>query len=289
MSARSQSRSRAVPISAPRQACAVACSAELSPETLTHGGVPRVLGLGRRPVVITAILVALTLVSLFPSASLAQAIATPTVQSVADGAQVRTPARPPVRPRRAPLGLRAYGFSDSTQMTAADTFIGVLGSKTTTGVGGGVEVLRLWEGLFARVNYSQSSAEGVRSVVFDGEVIPLGIPMRIKLNPLEAGAGWRADLGRRAIVGVYGGGSLVRMRYRQTSDFAETGEDVDETFNGFSAYGGADVTIARWLMIGAEGQYRTVPNGLGQDGISAELGDTDLGGLTFRVMVGIRR
>jgi hypothetical protein len=241
--------------------------------------------------VITSILVALSLVSLFPSATNAQTIATPTttVQSLADDAQVRTPARPPVRPRRAPLGLRAYGFSDSTQMTAADTFIGVLGSKTMTGVGGGVEVLRLWEGLFARVNYSQSSAAGVRSVVFDGEVIPLGIPMRIKLNPLEAGAGWRADLGRRGIVGVYGGGSLVRMRYRQTSDFAKTGEDVDETINGFSAYGGLDVTIAHWVMIGAEGQYRTVPNGLGQDGISAELGDTDLGGLTFRVMVGIKR
>ncbi len=235
--------------------------------------------------------VVLALFSVGASASAAQtrSASTTTDQSRADDVQVRPAPRSPVRPARAPLGLRAYGFSDSTRMTAADTFLGVLGSETMTGAGGGFEVLRLWEGLFARVNYSQSSAVGVRSIVFDGDVIPLGIPTRIQLNPLEAGAGWRADFGRSGIVGVYGGGSLVRMRYRQTSDFAERGEDVDETFNGFSGFGGVDVTIARWVMIGAEGQYRTVPDGLGQDGISRELGDSDLGGVTFRVMVGIRR
>jgi hypothetical protein len=158
-----------------------------------------------------------------------------------------------------------------------------------TGLGGGFEVLNLWSGMFARLNFSVASAAGERVILFENGAIPTGIPLHVKLNPLEAGAGWRSDLGRRRLVGVYGGASLLRMRYRQTSDFAQPDEDIDETFNGLSAFGGVDFTIARWVMIGAEGQYRLVPDGLGQDGSSKAFGESDLGGLTFRVMVGIRR
>jgi hypothetical protein len=139
------------------------------------------------------------------------------------------------------------------------------------------------------LSYSQASRVGQRVAVFEGRAIPLGISMRVQLNPLEAGAGWRSDLGRRRIVGVYGGGGLVRMRYRQTSDFAQNAEDVDETFSGYMAFGGFDVTIGGWVMIGVEGQFRVVPEALGQSGVSQAFGDTDLGGTTFRVMVGIRR
>jgi hypothetical protein len=174
-------------------------------------------------------------------------------------------------------------------MTAADTFRATLGSTAMEGIGAGLEVLRLWEGVFARLNYSSSKRTGERVAMIDGNAIPLGIPMRVELTPIEAGAGWRSDLGRRRIVGMYGGGSLVRMRFRQTSDFAQGGEDVDETFSGYSVFGGLDVTIASWVMIGAEAHYRRVPDGLGQSGVSQALGETDLGGTTIRVMIGIKR
>jgi opacity protein-like surface antigen len=236
--------------------------------------------------------VTLVLALAAPSAALAQGVTAadaPSGESFADASQLapRRPA-PPRRPRP-PIGLRAYAFSDSTEMTAAETFTATLGSKTMTGLGGGFEVLNLWSGLFARLDFSQSSAAGQRVVFFEDEAIPLGIPMHVTLNPLEAGAGWRVDLGRRRLVGVYGGGSLLRMRFRQTSDFADPDEDIDDTTNGFAAFGGVDVTIARWVMIGAEGQYRRVPNAIGQDGVSEAFGENDLGGLTFRVLFGIRR
>jgi opacity protein-like surface antigen len=205
-------------------------------------------------------------------------------------AQTPPPARPGiVRPDQPPIGLRAYGFMDSTTMTASESFEATLGSKTMRGIGGGFEVLRLWEGVFARLNYSTAKRTGERVIVFEGEAISLGIPMAVEITPLEAGAGWRSDFGRRRIVGFYGGGSLVRMRYRQTSDFAERDEDIDDTFTGYAVFGGLDVTIASWVMIGAEAQYGWVPNGLGQSGASQAFGETDLGGRSFRVMVGIKR
>jgi len=193
------------------------------------------------------------------------------------------------RPQPPAIGLRAYGFADSTEMTAVETFRATLGSTTFEGIGGGLEVLRLWEGVFARLAYSSSNRTGERVAVIDTTTIPLGIPMRIELSPLEAGAGWRGDLGRNPVVGIYGGASLVRMRFRQESDFAQRDEEFDETFNGYSVFGGLDVTIANWVMIGAEAQYRRVPGGLGQSGVSQVFGETDLGGTTLRVMVGIRR
>jgi hypothetical protein len=246
----------------------------------------------RRVVCAAAVVTTAVLALGAPPAALGQTVAAtgaPSRDGLADAGQLapRRPA-PPRRPRP-PIGLRAYALSDSTEMTAADTFTATLGSKTMTGLGGGFEVLNLWSGLFARLNFSQSSGAGERVLLFDDEAIPLGIPMHVKLNPLEAGAGWRADLGRRRMVGVYGGGSLLRMRFRQTSDFADPDEDIDETTNGFAAFGGVDVTIARWVMIGAEGQYRRVPNAIGQDGLSQAFGENDLGGMTFRVLFGIRR
>jgi hypothetical protein len=44
-----------------------------------------------------------------------------------------------------------------------------------------------------------------------------------------------------------------------------------------------------WVIAGAEVQYRTVPDALGEGGVSQVFGDTDLGGVTVRVLVGIRR
>ena len=202
--------------------------------------------------------------------------------------QLRPRPLPTTRRRREPIGFRAYSFSDATSMLAADTFDATLGTTTMTGLGAGFEVLRLWRHLFLRGGISTSSAVGERVLIFERTVIPLGIPMHVRLTPIEIGTGWREDLGRRRAVGVYAGGSLLRMRFRQTSDFAGTDDNVDETSNGLSVFGGVDYTIARWVVVGAEGQYRTVPNALGQDGASKAFGESDLGGLTFRVLFGIR-
>jgi hypothetical protein len=197
--------------------------------------------------------------------------------------------RQPVRPRREPIGLRAYAFSDATTLDAKKTFNATLGTSTMTGLGAGVEVLRLWHKVFARGAFSTSSAAGERVIVFENTAIPLGIPMHVRLSPLEVGGGWREELGRRRTVAIYAGASFMRMRFEQTSDFAAADDDLDEAFSGFVTFGGVDYTIAKWIVVGVEGQSRFLPNAIGQDGASKAFGEKDLGGMTFRVMFGIRR
>jgi hypothetical protein len=55
-------------------------------------------------------------------------------------------------------------------------------------------------------------------------------------------------------------------------------------------FGGAELTIWKWLIAGAEAQYRAVPDALGgEDSISELYNETDLGGASIRVLFGIRR
>ena len=52
--------------------------------------------------------------------------------------------------------------------------------------------------------------------------------------------------------------------------------------------GGADVTrVADLLHVGAEARYRWVPDSLGVAGVSEAFNETDLGGTTFRVRIGV--
>ena len=79
------------------------------------------------------------------------------------------------------------------------------------------------------------------------------------------------------------------MRYRETSDLAIAGDDVDESFKGFTVFGGIDLRIAKMIFAGFEAQYRGVPDAIGTAGASQAFGETDLGGFTARVLLGIRK
>jgi hypothetical protein len=79
------------------------------------------------------------------------------------------------------------------------------------------------------------------------------------------------------------------MGYRETSEFGIGDDNTDQTFTGTAVFGGIEAWIINWVIAGAEVQYRTVPDALGGGGVSAVFGDDNLGGLTLRVLVGIRR
>jgi hypothetical protein len=203
-------------------------------------------------------------------------------------AQATTPPRPRAAAAQQPL-LRAYFTFDTTTLTAADTFDAVIGRSRLSMPGGGAELLRIWKGLFARVAFASAKETGSRVVVFDDEVIDLGIPLTVELAPLEIAGGWRfpAFAGRRLV--PYAGAGLLRMSYRETSDFAMGDDNTDTVFNGGVVFGGIEAALVSWVIAGAEVQYRTVPDALGEGGVSQVFGDTDLGGVTVRVLVGIRR
>jgi hypothetical protein len=84
------------------------------------------------------------------------------------------------------------------------------------------------------------------------------------------------------------GGGVGVVFYKETSDFAEAGDDVDENFTSYHILGGIDVPIAKWLGAGMDLSYRWVPDALGDNGAAHEFGESDLGGfsLRFRFTVG---
>ena len=62
-----------------------------------------------------------------------------------------------------------------------------------------------------------------------------------------------------------------------------------ESFSGYFVFGGVEVPIWKWIFAGAEAQYRSVPDALGDGGVSEHFGESDLGGTVLRVMIGIRK
>lgn len=188
------------------------------------------------------------------------------------------------------IGFRAYFLQDWVQMSASESFDAVFGDHALSGPGVGGEVLNLWRGVFARVAFASMKKDGgTRVVVVNGQVIPTGIGFDVEMKPLEFGAGWRQALDPAGRFVAYGGASGLRIKYTETSEFASLDENVDETLNGYAVFAGIDVAVWRVLFAGAEFQYRAIPDAIGAGGVSAEFGETDLGGTAFRVLVGIRR
>lgn len=195
------------------------------------------------------------------------------------------------------------GFADigAVKLTAVKSFEAIVGTSTGIVFGGGGEVV-LPIGLFAAVRASRFEKSGQRVFVFEGETFPLGIDTTIRMRPLEVSGGYRFARRSRPTpaparpiapprIIPYVGGGIGWHRYEETSEFADDSENVDETFRGYHLLGGAEVRVTRWLGVGGEFQWTTVPDALGQDpnGVSAAFDESNLGGAAFRVRLVIGR
>jgi opacity protein-like surface antigen len=222
----------------------------------------------------------------------------------------QTPATqpPPAKPQPKPAGpqtrpgpgVGGFLLFDSQSMAAKDTFDAVFDKSTFQSVGFGAEAFNLFRGLFARVTYSKITENGSRVAVADGNALPLNIDLEMELGTTEVSGGWRFPLGKPRRTGTparltyprfnaYGGGGFLFVSFRETSEFAGPEDNSRESFNGYTVFGGVDATIWKLMYGGAEVQYRTVPDALGEGGASKEFGETDLGGFVFRVLFGIRK
>ena len=63
---------------------------------------------------------------------------------------------------------------------------------------------------------------------------------------------------RRRVVPYVGGGAGVLL-YRESDEFAEDDEEIDDTFMSYHVLGGVDVYLQRRFAIRAEFRYRAVP------------------------------
>ena len=199
------------------------------------------------------------------------------------------------RPRTTPASARpsdsleigGYAMFGRIAFTAAESFDAILGTSTGSIVGGGARVGLPWYGLFADVGAWRFHGEGERAFVFNGEVIPLGLPVEVTVVPIEISFGWRARFRQMPKLVPYVAAGLTSMKYQETSASSTESENVEERFGGYHLMGGAEYKILRWLGVAGEVAWTTVPDSIGESGVSQSFDETDLGGTTLRVKITI--
>jgi hypothetical protein len=212
-----------------------------------------------------------------------------------------TPTQKPIRAAapREPIAVRGFGTLGNFIARSSDTFETVLGTNAGLVFGGGAQVV-LPSGVYVEVSASRFHQTGER--VFVGpnqEIFRLGIPLTVTITPLEITGGWRyrhcpptrgprVAPCRPAVV-PYVGAGLSSYRYQETSEFENNDEDVDERFAGYHVVGGIEYRAATWLAVGGEFGWSTVPDAIGDAGVSAAFNESDLGGMTLRLKVSVGR
>jgi hypothetical protein len=196
----------------------------------------------------------------------------------------------PASPSGGAPGIRAYFVTDFNSMTASKSFDAAFDTSHFTAFGGGADVVELWKHLFARFSVTHVSKTGSRAFFDGSQVVSLGIPLTVSMTPVEIGGGWRFPGAPAARLTPYAGGGVVIVSYKETSQFADPSDDFSGSFTGYNIFGGAEYSITQWLVAAGEAQFRSVPNALGDNptSLSQAFNETDLGGFTLRVTVGIR-
>ena len=210
-----------------------------------------------------------------------------------EDAQEPAPAEEPDAPprRRGPaITARVSGLAGFQSFTATDSFKAVLDTSSGPVFGGGAGLL-FGRSLFVDVMVTRFSADGTRVFVTDGgEIFDLGIDTRVTVTPIDVSVGWRfagtprlGPTGRPRFRAVpFAGGGFGVQQYEETSEFAESGDDVSDTHGSYHVLGGVELPFTRHLGVTADVLYRWVPDAIGQAGVSAVYDETDLGGAQVR-------
>jgi len=193
------------------------------------------------------------------------------------------------RPAQDRPGVQAFGTYDFLSIASSQTFDAVFGASKTQAVGGELDVVNLWRHVFVRVGASKVSLDGQRVVIVNSTVYKLGTKLTMDMTPTEVGIGWRfVSRNATSRITPYLGASAVLLSYKETSTFAETGDNVSETFKGFGAFGGVDLRLTRMLLAGGEAQYRVVNSSPSANSAAANFSEKNLGGTVFRLKLGLR-
>ena len=224
------------------------------------------------------------------SALLVGVLAFPTSLAAQGTTQPRPPASRPAPAPRVPVGVDVFGGAGFTFPASQDSYDAVDLSSTPVDYGGGVRVNGLWSKLFVQGTVSRWSDTGERAfVASDGSSFPLGIPLDVNATFIDGTIGlrevMRAANGRISIIRYVGAGAGI-VRYEESSPFAEAGDDLDTTKPSYHVLAGLEIPLNRWLAFNVDGRFRYVPGILGDDGVSAQLGDDALGG--FQISLGLR-
>jgi hypothetical protein len=204
-------------------------------------------------------------------------------------AQDVPPRRSPVPPDRrgTQAQQRGTGLSGFAQVgynawRARDTFTAVLGHRGGPVFGAGGE-FRVGNSFAVDAAFDYFEKTGQRVFVHGEEVFKLGIRDTVRVIPLYATATYRQRSGE--LIGYVGGG-IGRYLYKETSDFAAAGENINQQFTSY--HGVIGMEFGGWsalMRLAAEVQITSVSKALGTSGASAAFGDTNLGGVQVRLKV----
>jgi hypothetical protein len=174
-----------------------------------------------------------------------------------------------------PVSVRGAALIGYEHFTASDTFTGIFGTPGGAVYGGGGEVI-VNSRFFVRVDATRFNKTGQRAFDLNGQVFGLGIPLTVTIVPVTFTGGYRDRLNSH--VGWYAGGGAGTWSYTETSSGGDAAENITLRAGGYLLLGGVEYRVNRWIGVGFEGQYARVPNAIGKNGLSADLGEHDLGG-----------
>jgi hypothetical protein len=209
-------------------------------------------------------------------------------------AQTKPQPKAPAAARQQPPPSRSvqvggYAMFGTFSFAAKDSFDAILGSPSGPIVGGGARIGLPFGGLFVDVGAWRFSEDGERVFVVNDQVYPLNIPTEVTITPIEFSVGWRFRIRRAPKFQPYVAGGYTSMQYSETSDFATDAENVDDSFSGYHLLGGAEFKITRWLGMAGEAAWTTVPDAIGEGGVSKAFDENNLGGTSFRFKITIGR
>ncbi len=224
--------------------------------------------------------------------TLTAAIAATTLLAVPTALSAQSTPKPAPRTApRQPRSVQVGGFAlfGNVDFTATQSFDTIVGKHAGPLLGGGARVGLPWGGLFAEVGAWRFHARGERVFLSQGTRYPLGITDTINVTPIEISAGWQFRIRRLRSFTPYVAGGYTSLRYQESSDFSASGEDVDQNFGGYHFRAGAEYKVIRWIGVAAEVQATSVPNAIGQGGVSKTFAESSLGGRQLRLKITIGR
>jgi hypothetical protein len=184
------------------------------------------------------------------------------------------------------VSFRPFFLASAERAAAKQTFEAIFDDSQQQFWGGGVQAA-FRSGLYVEIAASRFEKTGQRAFVSNGQTYHLGIPLTARITPLEFSAGYRFRAGPRLI--PYGGGGVARYAYVETSESAESGENLDATHVGYLVLGGVEIRAHRWIGVSVDVHYAHVTGILGTAGVSKEFGEDNLGGTAVRVKVLVGR
>jgi hypothetical protein len=179
--------------------------------------------------------------------------------------------------------VEVFGMGEAgiSAWLAHRTFDAVLGHSFGPIFGGGIEV-HVHDRVFVEGGVEYFQKNGQRVFVSNGAAFGLGIRDTVRIIPVSVTVGYRH---RYRTSTAYVGGGAGAYLYRETSDFADPSDNLDERFASYHALAGVEFGGRQAWRTAVEVQFTTVPSALGTNGAANAFDEHNLGGVQVRLKV----